>query len=176
MILSNIFSKNNKPQETIDNQLSVQIENQEQKTETSLDDISEEEVIEKLERKMERQLKDILEKSEFLSEVEVMINLDSTNINIYEKNLTMGKQITDETDQSGGKRKVEDDTEESQIVLIRTGDQERPLLIQTQKPDVRGVLVVAKGLEQVSTQKMVMDAVSKVLDVPNHRISVMNKQ
>lgn len=133
-------------------------------------------IIEQLEKDIENQLVTMLEASDNLSDVEVMVNVDSTNIYIYEKDMMKGKQITDETDQSGGERKVEDDTEESHIVFVRKGEKEEPLLIQTKKPAIRGVLIVAKGLGNLTTQNEVIDAVSKVLDVPSHRISVMNKQ
>ncbi len=70
---------------------------------------------------------------------------------------------------------VEDENEEQQVVLVRQGDQEVPLLVETRKPEVRGVLVVAKGAEQATVQEWVVQAVSRVLDVPTHRISVMPK-
>src|SRR5690625_234517 len=76
-------------------------------------------IIEQLEKDIENQLVTMLEASENLSDVEVMVNVDSTNIYIYEKDMMKGKQITDETDKSGGERKEEDDTEERNIVLVR---------------------------------------------------------
>src|SRR5690625_6556456 len=48
------------------------------------------------------------EKIQGVSEVEVMVNLDSTNVKVYEKNLITGQQTTDESDKNGGTRKVED--------------------------------------------------------------------
>jgi len=175
MTLSNFISKK-ETNETKFEEPNLSTEELEPSSKSMNEKISQEDSIGQLENKLEEEMMDILEQSELLSEVEVLVNLDSTNIQIYEKDLIKGKQITDETDQSGGKRKVEDDTEETQIVLVRSGDQEKPLLIQTEKPAVRGVLIVAKGLENKSTQMMVIDAISKVLDVPSHRISLMNKE
>src|SRR5690625_1275286 len=82
-------------------------------------------IIEQLEKDIENQLVTMLEASDSLSDVEVMVNVDSTNIYIYEKDMMKGKQITDETDQSGGERKVEDDTEESHIEIGRASCRER---------------------------------------------------
>jgi|SRR5690625_147492 len=176
MILSNIITNKQEANQAQPEEISLSRNEIDSPVSKVKGDFSQQDTIDHLEVKMEEQLKEILEQSTALSDVDVMVNLDSTNIHIYEKNLIKGKQITDELDQNGGKRKVEDDTEETQIVLIRTGDQEKPLLIQTEKPIVRGVLVVAKGLEDKSTQMMVIDAIAKVLDVPSHRISLMNKE
>lgn len=176
MIFSNAFSKKLESEEL---GLQSPVRNQEETeiyVSKNKENPGQENTIDQLESKLEEQLKAVLEKTEALADVEVMINLDSTNINVYEKNFIKGKQITDETDQNGGKRKVEDDTEETQIVLIRKGDQESPLLLQTQKPSVRGVLVIARGLESKNTQMMVIDAISKFLDVPSHRVSIMNRE
>lgn len=128
-----------------------------------------------LEAAYEQDLVGLLEKIKGVSEVEVMVNLNSTHQKIYEKNLIIGQQTSEETDQNGGERIVEDENEEQQVVLVRQGDQEVPLLVETRKPEVRGVLVVAKGAEQATVQEWVVQAVSRVLDVPTHRISVMPK-
>jgi stage III sporulation protein AG len=110
-----------------------------------------------------------------ISEVEVMVNVDSTNVQVYEKDLIVGAQTTDETDKNGGERTVEDETKETKLVYVRQGDQEVPIKVQTKKPDVRGVFVVAKGVDDPSNKQLIVESISKVLDVPTYRISVMPK-
>lgn len=131
--------------------------------------------IREMELSYEKQLTEVLEKVSGISEIDVMVNLDSTDISVFEKNTMTGKQVTDETDKSGGIRKVEDTTEDQQVVIIRQGDKETPLVVQIKKPEVRGVLVAAKGVEQASTKTWVIESISRVLDVPTHRISVLSK-
>lgn len=131
--------------------------------------------VDEIEKRYEQDLQDMLNNIQGVSDVDVMVNLHSTNVNVYEKNKSLGKQTTEETDKSGGERSVEDETEEAEVVLVRQGDQEVPLLIQTNKPDVKGVLIIAKGADNVEIKKLIVDSVSKVLDVPTHRISVMPK-
>ncbi|SER16072.1 stage III sporulation protein AG [Gracilibacillus ureilyticus] len=128
-----------------------------------------------LEEAYENDLNNLLEKITGVSNVDVMVNLDATNEQVYEKNLIIGSQVTNETDQNGGERRIDDETREQTVVILRQGDQEVPLLVQTKKPGVRGVLVVATGVDNLEVKKWVIDAVSKVLDVPAHRISVMPK-
>ncbi|MEC5422287.1 stage III sporulation protein AG [Virgibacillus sp. C22-A2] len=131
--------------------------------------------VDELESVYKKDLESMLNKIQGVSEAEVMVNLDSTDIKVYEKNLIKGQQTSDENDRNGGTRKVEDSTEEVQTVLVRQGDKEVPLLIQTKKPEVRGVFVVAKGADHATVKKWIIEAVSRVLDVPTHRVSVMPK-
>lgn len=126
-----------------------------------------------LEQAYQTDLAAMLEEIAGISNVEVMVNLDATSEMIYEKNLIVGTQTTVESDQGGGTRNIDDLTEEQQVVIIRQGDQEVPLVVQNKKPTVRGVLVVANGVEQIQIKEWAVEAVSRVLNVPPHRISIM---
>ncbi|WP_332697962.1 stage III sporulation protein AG [Halalkalibacter lacteus] len=128
------------------------------------------------EMRYENQLKEALEQIVGISDVSIMINLAETERNVYEKNTNEKKQDTDETDREGGTRKVEDISRDEQLVIIRNGDKEEPILIQQEKPSIRGVLVVAKGVENAQVKSWVVEAVSRSLDVPTHRVSVMPKK
>src|SRR5699024_9176109 len=139
-------------------------------SDSSLSDVND------LEKNYEKDLRDMLENIDHVSNVEVMINLDSTKIKVYEDNHITSQQTTDETDTQGGMRKVEVQSEEHETVLVRQGDKETPILVQTKKPDVRGVIIVAKGVGDVEVKKWVIEAVSRVLDVPTHKVSVMPKE
>ncbi|MBP3952310.1 stage III sporulation protein AG [Bacillus suaedae] len=128
------------------------------------------------EMRYENQLKEVLEQVIGLSDVSVMINLAETERAVYEKNISSKEQRTDETDREGGTRTVDDLSKDEQLVIVRNGDKEVPVLVHKEKPEVRGVLVVAKGVENANSKSMVIEAVSRVLDVPTHRISVMPKK
>ncbi|MCP3025723.1 stage III sporulation protein AG [Halobacillus sp. A5] len=131
--------------------------------------------VDQLEQEYEQQLKPLLENIQGVSEVELMINLAATEEKVYDKNLIIGKQTTKETDKNGGEREIEDYSKEQQLVLVRQGDQEVPLLTKTNKPNVSGVFVTAEGVEQMKVKEWVVEAVSRVLDVPSHRVSVLPK-
>lgn len=133
-------------------------------------------LVSEVEEMYEKDLKEMLEKIQGVSDVDVLVNLDATELKIYEKNVVSGKQETEETDQNGGKRVLTDTSNDEQVVLVRKGDGEEPILIQTKKPEVRGVLVVAKGAEHMQIKQWIVEAVSRALDVPSHRISVNPKE
>lgn len=172
IIFSNFFIKDN----TVENAPNIDmIEPQTKDHSTEVINNKAEDIVSDVEKKYEEHLEKMLNKIKGVSEAEVMVNLDSTNIKIFAQNNTRGLQTTEESDKNGGQRKVEDQTEEVQVVLTRQGDQEVPLLIHTKKPAVRGVFIVAKGVDHGNVQLSVIDAVSKVLDVATHKISVMPK-
>lgn len=169
LILGNVFSS---PEESsMDTDFESQVEQDSQ--ETSSEEVSATADVDELEESFKKDLEDMLNKIQGVSEAEVMVNLDSTNVKVYEKDLVTSGQTTDEDDSNGGTRQVEDNTEETQVVLVRQGDQEVPLLTQTEKPDVRGVFVVAKGAENSNIKNWMVESISRVLDVPTHRVSVM---
>ncbi|UOE95920.1 stage III sporulation protein AG [Alkalihalobacillus sp. LMS39] len=124
----------------------------------------------------ENQLKEVLDQVVGVSEVSIMINLAETERNVYERNTNTKEQVTDETDREGGKRKVEDTTRDEQVVIVRNGDKEEAILVKQEKPEIRGVLVVAEGVENAQVKTWVVEAVSRVLDVPSHRVSVLPKK
>lgn len=132
--------------------------------------------VDELEANYEKDLQGLLDKIQGVSDAEVMVNLDSTKVKVYEKDLITGQQTNEESDKNGGTRKVEDEDEETEAVLVREGDKEVPLLVQTKKPQVRGVFVVADGIDQAKVKKWVVESVAKVLDVPTHQVSVMPKK
>lgn len=171
LIVGNLFTttKDSSNNEQISVQPDVEVKKNVTEEQTTTSDVSE------LEASYQKDLEAMLEKIQGVSEVEVMVNLDSTDVQVYEKNLITSKQTTDENDKNGGTRQIEENSQETQVVLIRQGDREMPLHVQTKKPAVRGVFVVAKGVDHASIKKWVVEATARVLDVPTHRVSVMPK-
>ena len=133
-------------------------------------------VISDYERTYEAQLKEALDKIVGVEDVTVVVNVDATELKVFEKNTNTQSQQTDETDREGGKRKVEDQSREEQLVIIQEGEKEVPVVTETKKPAIRGVLVVAKGADNIQVKKWIIEAVTRSLDVPSHRVAVMPKK
>lgn len=102
--------------------------------------------VEKYEKAYEQELKASLEEIAGVKDVTIKVNLDSSEEKILEKNTVKRSQTTGETDKAGGKREVEDESLDEKTVIIREGDKETPIVLRTEKPKVRGVLVVAKWI------------------------------
>lgn len=128
------------------------------------------------EEKYEDQLKKALQEMLGVDDVTVIVNIDSSDKKIFEKNRSNKSQTTEESDTQGGQRKVQDNTVDEQLVIIRNGEKEVPVVVETKKPDIRGVLVVAKGAENIQVKKWIVEAVTRVLGVSSHRVSVVPKK
>jgi stage III sporulation protein AG len=128
------------------------------------------------EREYETQLKEALDEMLGVNDVRVVVNIDSTEEKVLEKNKVSKNQTTDETDREGGKRTVQDASVDEQLVIIRNGEKEVPIVVETKKPEIRGVLVVAKGAENIQVKKWIIEAVTRALGVPSHRVAVMPKK
>ncbi|MBS8264849.1 stage III sporulation protein AG [Mesobacillus boroniphilus] len=133
-------------------------------------------VISEYEEAYEAQLTEVLEGINGVGDVTVFVNVDATEKKVLEKNTVIQSQTTDETDREGGKRKVQDASQDEQLVIIRNGEKEVPIVLETKKPEIRGVVVVAKGAENIQVKKWIIEAVTRALDVPNHRVAVMPKK
>jgi stage III sporulation protein AG len=133
-------------------------------------------VISEYEDAYEAQLTEMLEGINGVGDVTVFVNVDATDKKVLEKNINIQSQTTNETDREGGTRKVEEASKDEQLVLVRNGEKEVPLVLETKKPEIRGVLVVAKGAENIQIKKWIIEAVTRALDVPNHRVAVMPKK
>lgn len=123
----------------------------------------------------ESQLKDALGKIVGVDNVSVMVNLESSEETVVEKDRRETEQVTEENDRKGGTRKIQEHTVEDKVVLHRTEEGEKPIVVKRIKPRVRGVLIVAEGAEDLKRRQLIIEAVQRVLDVPVHRISVLPK-
>ncbi|MFY4776263.1 stage III sporulation protein AG [Metabacillus sp. RGM 3146] len=133
-------------------------------------------LIKNYEKEYENQLKEALDNIAGVDDVTVLVNVDASSMKILEKNRTSQDQTTDETDKEGGKRNVEDQSSEEQTVIVKSGDKESPIVLQEKKPEIRGVLVVAKGANNVQIKQTIIEAVTRALGVPSHRVAVLPKK
>ncbi|MDQ0208967.1 stage III sporulation protein AG [Alkalicoccobacillus murimartini] len=176
MVLNQVFSAPPDSQQVESVLPAFQSDDTEEEVEVFKKESGEPNTMKDYEDSYENQLRETLEQIVGLNDVSVMINLAETEKQIYEKNTSSKNQQTSETDREGGTREVTDQTIDEQTVIVRNGDTEEPLLIQTEKPSIKGVLVVAEGVENAQVKAWVLESVSRVLDVPVHRISVMPKK
>ncbi|KIL34326.1 stage III sporulation protein AG [Cohnella kolymensis] len=131
-----------------------------------------------IETQFEGRLKDLLESMVGVGTTDVMVNVDSTEETIVQLNEKQMSEITDETDRNGARRHITNITKDGQVVLYDiSGDgKQSPIIVKKLKPRIRGVIVVAKGAENGTVHKLIAEAVSRGLDVPIHRISVVPRK
>ncbi|MEK8132746.1 stage III sporulation protein AG [Paenibacillus filicis] len=122
-------------------------------------------------------LREMLTQIVGVGEVEVLVTIESTEEIQTERNMKETQQVTDEKDQHGATRHITDVSRSGEVVIYEAGGNgKQPLIVKTIKPKIRGVLVVAKGADNLTVKKMMIEAVERGLDVPAHRISILPRK
>lgn len=120
----------------------------------------------------ESRIKEIIEKMVGVGNVDVMVNVQSTEeITVY-RNMREMQQTTEEQDRNGASRQINEVSRSGDVVMYRTGGNDAPVILKTTKPHIRGIIIVANGAENEVIRNMIMDAVRKGLEVAPHRISI----
>jgi stage III sporulation protein AG len=175
MIVGNVIFVNDST--PLDSQAVKTVEGQSSEVEAfGLSKSSNNKTITQYEETYEKQMKTALEEMLGVDDVTVVVTIDSTDKKVLEKNKVTKSQTTEESDREGGERKVQDTSTDEQLVIIREGEKEVPIVVETKKPEIRGVLVVARGAENIQVKKWIIEAVTRALGVPSHRVAVMPKK
>ncbi|MTI79974.1 MAG: hypothetical protein FH758_03660 [Firmicutes bacterium] len=129
------------------------------------------------EKYLAEKLQQMLELVEGAGKVNVTVRLESSSRADYAINTTTGTKTTQEKDQAGGTRVLTEDTDTSQLVLIKENSgAEVPVLNQEFAPEVAGVLVVAEGASNPETKAKIFRAVKVALGVEPQKIMVLAKE
>lgn len=124
----------------------------------------------------ESELQSILQKIVGVGEVEVLVTIESTEEVTVDKNYKDSQQMTTERDTNGATRNISEVSRSGEVVLYQVSGDQKPLVLKVIRPKVRGVIVVAKGAENLTVKKMITEAVERGLDVPPHRISILPRK
>lgn len=126
------------------------------------------------ENKINNHLEEIVGLIKGVGKVKVSVYIKEYTRYDYEYNSSKINKTTDETDQSGGKREIIEDNIKDELVIIKdVSGNEKPVLRKETGPEIEGVLIVAQGAENSRVRYQIIQAVSSLLDIPVHRISVL---
>ena len=121
-----------------------------------------------------RALEQILEHIDGISDVKVFITYTGSKEGIYARSHEESTRNTLEADREGGTREIEELNRREEHVLVRDGGGgEEALLLKEIMPEIKGVLVVAKGAEISYLRLEVVRAIQSVLNLPVHRIAFL---
>lgn len=123
--------------------------------------------------RLESELADGLRQISGVKAVSVLITLESAGVTVYAQNTENTERSTTETDVAGGQREIMETTERRQLVMTRDGTGEQAVVTEERQPVIKGVLVVARGAENLLIKERITKAVAAALDLPTHRISVL---
>ena len=122
---------------------------------------------------LEKRLAGILVKMEGVGGVSVMITTVSNDEKILAQNVTENVQRTEEKTQGDTSRLTETNNHTHQVVM-QSGN--TPYVVKENKPEIKGVLILAEGADNSEVKSQIIEAVSRLLDIPVHKISVVKKE
>lgn len=119
-------------------------------------------------KSLEDRLENILSQFDGVGNVEVFVAVKETIEKVPAINITKSTEQTTEEDSSGGTRETtrEDISEE----IVKSN--EEMIIINKIIPEIKGVIVVAKGVEDVTIKEKLYTAVKTALGLPGHKVEI----
>lgn len=123
---------------------------------------------------LEKKLEQMLVKIDGAGNVSVMITLEASAKQIVEKEETLSRNNTLESDSEGGNRSIYEIDTGQQTVYYKSDNVQTPYISQTILPEISGVLIVAQGARSASVKKSMVEIAQALFGIEAHKISVVS--
>lgn len=125
-------------------------------------------------QQLEELLKNTLQKVEGVGEVAVAVTMESTGEKVVGKDVPSNSSETKQEDSQGGKQEsIVRSSDESTVYTKDSQGNQAPYVISETAPEIRGVIVVAKGGNNPVIAQQIQEAVMALFHVEAHKIKVM---
>lgn len=128
--------------------------------------------IDNYEENEKQTLKNMLNNIENVGNVDVKIYFKSSEVKIPAIEENTQDQITEETDSQGGKRATKQQNGGSKVVMAGDGSKNEPYILQVNKPEISGVLIVAEGASSAKVKYDIQVAVSALYGISIDKVNV----
>ena len=125
---------------------------------------------------LEERLENILGKIQGVGTVKVFINYSESSQTVAMYNENSKTSTTEETDTSGGTRKVEQTDSDKEIVYQEENGKKTPILQKTLQPKIEGAIITAKGASNVNVKTNIIQAVEAATGLAAHKIQVFEME
>ena len=115
------------------------------------------------ENDLETKLEEILSQIQGVGEVKVLLNYSESSEVVAMYNETSKTSNTEETDTSGGTRKIQETDTQKDIIYQEDNGEKTP---------IEGAIITAKGANQVDVKTNIIQAVEAVTGLATHKIQV----
>ena len=121
---------------------------------------------------LENKLKNILSKIQGVGEVEVCLNYSESSevVAMYNENSTTS--TTEETDDSGGTRKIEETDTKKDVIFQEDNGTKTPITAKVVQPKIEGAIITAQGASNAEIKNNIIQAVEAVTGLATHKIQV----
>ena len=121
---------------------------------------------------LEENLKQILSKVQGVGEIDVYVSYSETSEVIAMYNENSKKSITEETDDSGGIRKIEESDFQKDVIFEENSGKKIPVTQKVIEPKIEGAIITAEGAGNSDVKSNIIQAVEAVTGIPIHKIQV----
>lgn len=121
---------------------------------------------------LEEKLEEILKNINGVGNVKVFINYSESSETVAMYNENSKTSITEETDTSGGVRKIESTDTQKEIVYQESDGDKIPIIQKTVEPKIEGAIITAKGASNINTKTNIIQAVEAATGLATHKIQV----
>ena len=121
---------------------------------------------------LERRLEDILKNIDGVGDVKVFINYSESSETVAMYNENSKKSTTEETDKSGGVRKVEETDSQKEVIYQEQNGNKTPIVQKTIEPKIEGAIITAKGASDINVKTNIIQAVEAATGLATHKIQV----
>ena len=121
---------------------------------------------------LEERLENILSNIEGVGTVKVFINYSETSETVAMYNENSKTSTTEETDKSGGVRKVEQTDSQKEVVYQEQNGNKTPIVQKTIEPKIEGAIITAKGASDINVKTSIIQAVEAATGLATHKIQV----
>lgn len=121
---------------------------------------------------LEEKLENILSNIQGVGEVKVCINYSESSEVVAMYNETSKVSNTEESDTSGGTRKIQETDSQKEIVYQEDDGEKTPITQKIVQPKIEGAIITAKGANNVDTKTNIIQAVEAITGLATHKIQV----
>lgn len=121
---------------------------------------------------LETKLEGILAKIQGVGTVEVFINYSESSEVVAMYNENSKVSTTEESDTSGGIRKIQETDQQKDIVYEEINGEKTPITQKIIQPKIEGAIITAKGASNIDVKANIIQAVEAVTGLATHKIQV----
>lgn len=121
---------------------------------------------------LEERLESILSNINGVGNVKVFLNYSESSETVAMFNENSKKSITEETDTSGGIRKIESTDSQKEIVYQEENGDKTPIIQKIVEPKIEGAIIAAKGANDINIKTNIIQAVEAATGLATHKIQV----
>ena len=128
------------------------------------------------EQNLSQKLESILSKIQGVGDVNVFINYSESSEVVAMYNENSKSSTTEETDVSGGVRKVQETDSQKDIIYQENEGVITPMTKKVVEPKIEGAIITAKGANNIDVKTNIIQAVEAVTGLATHKIQVFEMQ